>query len=268
MKCVLRHIPSWSTLAALAGLVAGALLALAPGAAWATPVGGVVISEVFYNALGNDNGDEWIEIYNGSGTAITLSDYSLGWGRDSYTDGTYVLGSSLAPGAQLLPGQTFVIGGPNSGNQNGNPTFDEVFNFAPDLPNGNDFIGTWEADAVGLFLGDIGSDPTLLPVHAVIYGLPGSTTTLLDEQGNPATVMVNPSFFASGETLEYQGDGTFAMQPNETPGVPAAGVPEADTAPMMALALAGLLGLARSSRPRVLQSAAAAARSRAPVTAR
>jgi hypothetical protein len=268
MKCALRHIVALygpSLRAWVYALAAG--LVLAPAAASATPIGGVLISEVFYNALGGDNGDEWIEIYNGSGSAITLSDYSLGWGRDSYTDGTYVLGSSLAPGAQLLPGQTFVIGGPNSGGQNGNPVYDEIYNFAPDLPNGNDFIGTRQADAVGLFLGDIGSDPTLLPVHSVIYGLTGAVTTLLDEQGNPATVMVTTSFFGSGDSLEYQGGGTFALQPNETPGAPAATVPEAGTTPMMALALVGLLGLARSSRPRALIQPPAA-RLRAPTVAR
>jgi hypothetical protein len=243
MECVLRH--------KIAGIALAAALVLGlPGVASAIPVTGLLITEVYFNAPGFDDGDEWIEIFNGSGTAITLSDYSLGWGRDSYTDGTYVLGSSLAPGTQLLPGETFVIGGPNSFAQNGNPVFDEVYNFAPGLLNGNDGGGFVQADAVALFMGDIATNPSLLPVHTVIYGRNTATTTLLDEQGNPATVMVSTNGGTSGRSLEYQADGSWILQASETPGTPAAGVPEPGTFPMMALALVGLVGLERSSRRR------------------
>ena len=58
---------------------------------------------------------------------------------------------------------TFVIGGPNSSNRNGNPTFDVVQNLF--------FLGNdpFNDDAFGIALFDTTYSATL-PVHAIIYG--------------------------------------------------------------------------------------------------
>lgn len=213
--------------------LAAALLFLAAPAS-ATPTPGLVISEILFDPTGNDNSTEWLEIYNWSGATIDLAAYSLGWGQDSYTDGTYVLPSFL-----LAPGDTFLIGGATSDATNGSPTYDQVFNFAPNLRNGtnNNF-----ASAVGLFLGDIGADPTLTPQHAVIYGESTSSTSLLDEQGNPATVVFNTDGFVSGTSIEWLGGDLWATSAGLNPNV--APIPEPGTALLLGIGLV-MLGLHR-----------------------
>jgi hypothetical protein len=214
-----------------------AVLLLVPGLAAATPTGGLVISEILFDPTGNDNTTEWVELYNRSAAPIDLASYSLGWGRDEYDDGTHVLPSFL-----LAPGATFVIGGPTSNAANGNPVYGEVFNFAPNLSNGNN--NNW-ADAVALFLGDIGSNPTLTPVHAVIYGESTASTTLLDEQAVLASILFNSDGFAQGTSIEWLGGNGWGVAAGLGPNV--APTPEPGTAVLVGL---GLIGLGLIGRPR------------------
>lgn len=209
-------------------------LGLVPAVASATPTDGLVISEILFNPTGGDNGDEWVEIFNRSNSSIQLSDYSLGWGRDTYDTGTHVFGSFL-----LAPGATFVIGGPTSNAANGNPVYGEVYNFAPNLRNGgnNNF-----ADTVALFFGDIGSSPALTPVHAVIYGESTASTSLLDEQGAAATILFNTDGFSAGTSIEWLGDESWGVAPSLNPNV--APIPEPGTALLVGLGLVAI-GLRR-----------------------
>ena len=52
--------------------------------------GKVVISEVFYDAVGTDTGKEWIELYNSGDLAIDLTGYDLYYGHN-YTFPTFSL---------------------------------------------------------------------------------------------------------------------------------------------------------------------------------
>jgi hypothetical protein len=220
-----------------AATFAAALLLLTPGLAGATPVGGLVISEILFDPAGNDNTTEWVELYNRSAAPIDLAAYSLGWGRDAYDDGTHVLPSFL-----LAPGATFVIGGPTSNAANGNPVYGEAFNFAPNLLQGTN--NNW-ADTVALFLGDIGSNPTLTPVHAVIYGESTASTTLLDEQGVLASILFDTDGFAQGTSIEWLGGNGWGAAAGLGPNV--APTPEPGTAILVGL---GLIGLGVSGRTR------------------
>jgi len=207
------------------------LLALAAGSAGATPISNLVISEIMYEPSGANNGRQWIELYNGTASAINLSDYQLEWGRNNLANVSGPLSGSIASGA------TFVIGGPTTNGANDSPTYNQVYNFNPDLGAGNH--ATLE-DAVALF-----KISTSQIMHLVVYGGDG-VTGFLDEQGQPATV-VNTTGLGARDTLEYLGSGVWQIQTTSTPGAPnIALVPEPHTAMLLGL---GLLGLA-ASRPR------------------
>lgn len=198
----------------------------------ATPITDLVISEVMFEPNGNDNGRQWIEIYNGNATAVDLSQYSLSWGRNSLAN-TVALASVM-----LAPGSTFVIGGPASGNYNGNPTYDQVFNFGPNLYDGTH---GFQEDAVALIF-----EPTTTLAHIVVYGGNGFVTAFVDEQGATA-VAVDVSGLGQGDSLEYQGADTWAVQGSPTPGtVPATlPVPEPGTGLLVGLGLCALAAARR-----------------------
>jgi hypothetical protein len=187
-----------------------------------------------FNPTGADDGREWIELFNDSGSAIDLSDYSLGWGGADYTFGTLAL-----PSVTLASGAYFVIGGPVSDPGNGSPSYDLVANFTPDLQN--PFIA---ADGIALFA--VGSPN---PVHVVIYG-PLNLNGLIDEMGAPGAVDV--AFPAAGTTLVWNGtswSGGGAASPGTGSLV---AVPEVGSAALTLLGLAGLafLGAPRRRTPR------------------
>lgn len=196
--------------------VASAVALLLSGSASAAPI----LSEVFFNPNGADDGFEWIEIYNAGPSAVDLSGYSLGWGGADYTTGTVQLSG------MLLAGQYFVVGGPTSDASNGNPVFDQVVNFAPDLENSGFFQA---ADGVALF--DVlatAITPTTVPVDAFIYAGPFFSTNsngLLDETGSPGAVDFVQPFFASGYSVETDGT-SWSQQANPTPNSGPLAVPE------------------------------------------
>jgi hypothetical protein len=208
-----------------------ALALILPSIAAAAPIGPVWISEIMHDPAGFDWGDEWVELYNTSGGDISLNNFELRWGYDDYSENTL----SLA-GETILANDTFVIGGPNSGNHNGHPIYDLVSNlfFLGNDPGGDDAFG------IGLF--DL-SVSTTLPVHAVIYGT--VNTDLVDELGNfvaPYSQTTN-----SGESLEFTGvSWVFQTVPN--PNGLLLTTPEPGTGVLVAGGLAILACRSRRSR--------------------
>jgi hypothetical protein len=189
----------------LAAFVCAGIFAFATNAA-AVPISGFVISEVMYDPIGADDGGQWIELYNGTGSTIDLSLYEIQWGRLFLTDSVSLTGS-------LTAGSTFVIGGPTSDASNGNPVYDQVFNFNPDLGDGTS--GFLED---GIALVETASGTML---HTVVYGGNGFAffPTFFDEQGNPATI-IDDSALNPGDSLEFLGTDTWQVQTNATPGTP------------------------------------------------
>lgn len=206
----------------------GLALGFAAAAAQATPIGGVVMTEVLFAPAGNDDSREWVEIYNGSNQTIDMADYSLGWGLDDVTTNAHVFDSFL-----LAPGSTFVIGGPTSLPNNGSPVYDEEFDFAPNLDDGTDGAS---AGAVALFAGDAGSGGTLL--HLLVYGQSSASTSLLDEQGQAALILLNTDGFGQGSSAEWQGGSSWLAQAAEGPNTPA--LPEPGTGLLVAVGLVSL----------------------------
>ena len=156
--------------------------------------GQVRLAEVYYDAPGEDDGLEWIRLYNPGGSAVDLSSYSLGWGGTDYTYGTLSLSGTLPAGACT------VVGAVPEGGSGQSATF------TPNLQNS----GT-AADGIGLFLGAPGPDS--VPVDAVLYGAENSSG-LLDETGTPGAVDVADA--PSGSSIQRAGD-TWSVQATPAP---------------------------------------------------
>jgi len=148
---------------------------------------GLILAQVFYDANGTDDGLEWVQLYNGTGSAIDLSGYSIGWGGSNYAYGTVQL-TGTVPAFSC-----FIVGGPTSSGDNGSPTFDQAVNFDPDIQNSGS-----TADGVALF--DViatAVTASTVPIDAVIYG--GSNgNDLLDETGQAGAVDVGDAPSGSG----------------------------------------------------------------------
>ncbi len=132
----------------------------------------IVLSEVFYDASGSDNGLEWVEIKNADSASVDLSGYCVGNGGTSYTYSLVQLSGTVAAGG------VFVVGGTTSSAANANPTFDQALDFSPDFQNSGS-----TGDGVALFdmpCSSVGS--STVPIDAVVYGS-NNNTGLIDETG-------------------------------------------------------------------------------------
>ena len=177
----------------------------------ATPAGGgggpagVLLSEVLYDVSSGDDGFEWVELYNSSGSAVDLSGFCLGNGGTSYTTSTVQLSGTIASGA------TFVVGGPTSSSTNANPSFDQVLNFSPDFQNSGS-----TGDGVALF--DVPCaqvSGSTVPVDAVVYG-PNNNSGLIDETGSANAPEVGDA--SAGSSLERVDlAGAWTIQGSPTP---------------------------------------------------
>lgn len=213
----------------LRALLLGLLGCLAPGLASALPVTGLWLSEVMFDPTGGDNGREWVELYNSTGSDIDLSGYSLGWGGVDYATNVLQLSGTIPAGGY------FVIGGPTSDAGNAGPSYDQIANFAPDLENPFIF-----SDGIALFDVPAASvTGTTLPIHVVIYG--GILNVfLIDEQGNLGVADVG--FAPAGQSLEF-GGASWAAQATPSPGaglLASAALPEPRVAGLLLLGLAAI----------------------------
>jgi cysteine-rich repeat protein len=137
---------------------------------------GLMIAQVFYDHTSTDDGYEWVQLYNNSACPIDLSGYSLGWGGSDYTYGTAQLSGTVNPYT------CFMVGGPLSDAENGNPTYDQLFNFSPDLQNADTMT-----DGIALFdFPEALINSSSVPIDVVLYDSP-NTNDLLDEAGAPGT---------------------------------------------------------------------------------
>jgi hypothetical protein len=135
---------------------------------------GLILSEVFYDLTGTDDGFEWVEILNDSAAPIDLATYKLGYGGGTYATANYALSGTIPAGGCI------VVGGTQSTAANFAPVYTIGRDFNPDIQNS----GT-RADAIGLFNGTIGT----IPLDKVIYG-GGNDDRFLDPAGAVSPVDV------------------------------------------------------------------------------
>ena len=166
----------------------------------------VMITEVFYDYSGSDNGNEWVEIYNSSSSAVNLAGMSLGMGGSDYTTSTAQLSGLMPAGA------IWVIGGPNSDVGNGNPVYDIVLNFSPDIQNSGS-----PGDGVALF--DVAASAitaTTVPIDAVVFGS-NNNSGLIDETNVANSPEVGDA--AAGSSIERTNlTGSWQIQSTPAPG--------------------------------------------------
>lgn len=189
---------------ARASVFCGLLLGSFPGLA--TPVLSLVISEVFYDRAGSDNGFEWVELFNGTPAVVNLLGFSLGFAGNDYASATLGLSGSVDAG------DYFVVGGPLSDTANGSPLYDLVINFSPDIQNSGS-----TADGVALF--DV-PQPQLtaatIPLDAVIYGS-ANVNQLIDASGLVAPPMVGDA--PAGASIERLSTSEWGISTQANPGV-------------------------------------------------
>ena len=170
-------------------------------------VTGLKLSEIEFDPVGADDGLEWLELSNSTDVAIDLSSYSIGSGRTSYTYSmTQLAGTIPAHGC-------FVVGGPTAGSGNGNPTYGQTYNFAPDLVNGSGTNG----QAAGFALFDVPItqlSPSTIPLDAVLCGQ-NNVAGLADATGNAATPRCPD--VAAGHSVTRTASTTWVDQPTPTP---------------------------------------------------
>lgn len=202
----------------------------------AASVNTLVLSEIFYDRTGADDGYEWIELFNGTSGAIDLSGWSIGWGGDDYTDGTFQLDGTIDP-AQYL-----VFGGPSSDQSNGNPIYSLAADISPYLQNSGII-----ADGVALFHNLASSiKTTTIPFFSVIYGRTNSNG-LIDHTGAVGAVDVGDA--PEGQSIEFLGgyDG-WIINPSPNPGtgsLSTATVPLPSAFFLLGSGLFGLVGFRR-----------------------
>jgi hypothetical protein len=139
-------------------------------------VTGLVLSEVYFDSPGVDDGLEWIELRNETGVAIDLGGYSIGAGRTSYGTSKVPLLGTIPPNGCFVVGCT---------TQDGDSVCTQKFNFSPDLPNGTSDT-THQAVGFALFDVPITGLETRVPIDAVLCG-ESNPAGLLDASGVVAT---------------------------------------------------------------------------------
>ncbi len=102
----------------------------------ATPLSTIVINEVYYDTIGTDSKEEWVELYNTSLFDIDLEGYTLSSNEKS----TFI----FPAGALIEPGKYFVIAKDSVG-------FEALYGFDPNLEdmnisfsNGGDFVSLYD----------------------------------------------------------------------------------------------------------------------------
>ncbi|MFQ6058464.1 MAG: lamin tail domain-containing protein [Anaerolineae bacterium] len=132
----------------------------------------LLISEVYYDPLGTESDEEWIEVYNvATSTAVALSSYKIGDEEEQGGgEGMY----RFPEGASIAPGGVIVVARKATGFRalyGFNPHF-EFSNSDPEVPDMVRYTA-WASGTIAL--GNTGDEVLLLdetdtPVDVVVYG--------------------------------------------------------------------------------------------------
>ncbi len=200
----------------------GALALAAVGAHSATAV---TISELLYDAVGNDNGTVFVELYGEPGTSLD------GWRLEGVNGADGAIGPIVTLAGQISSDGFFVVADSDAGaTQVANA--DQLANF--DFQNGPDSVVL--RDALGNLLDALG------------YGVFGASEVFAGEGNAAPDGAAGQSlarFFANVDTNDNAAD--FGLLDAPTPGTGSIAVPEPGTAASLAL-FACALCLARRTR--------------------
>ncbi len=159
------------------------------GQAFTIQSGSLLLTEVLYDATSSDDDHEWVELYNNTSATLDITGLCIGSGGSDYTSSLVSLSGSVAAG------ETFVVGGPTSDSNNGDPTFDQAVDFSPDFQNSGS-----DADGVALFNVSCSKvTSSTVPIDAVRYGTT-NTNGLIDETGAASAPEVGDA--PSGQSVE------------------------------------------------------------------
>ncbi|HDN79008.1 MAG TPA: hypothetical protein ENG33_00925, partial [Chloroflexi bacterium] len=131
----------------------------------------LLISEVFYDAPGDDEGREWVEIYNPTGKTTDVSDYKIG---DAQESGLYEGMYRFPEGAVIGSGEVIVVAETASGFYElyGHKPDFELSDTDPQIPDMMPYIkwgkGSWRLKNAGDEILLLGPDDS--PVDVVVYG--------------------------------------------------------------------------------------------------
>ena len=184
-----------------------------------------LISEVFYDALGSDNGAVFVEIYGMAGTS--LDGFSIeGVNGSNGSVGPVVLLSGSIPSDGF-----FVVADDRGDGQSDVPAADWIANF--DFQNGPDSI--------------VLRDPDGGIVDAVGYGTFDPDEVFAGEGASAPDVAAGSSLARVFADLDSDDNATdFQLSASPTPGSgPVSSIPEPGSAGLLALGLAGLASLGR-----------------------
>jgi hypothetical protein len=201
-------------------------LALAFGALAAPHAAAVQISELLYDAIGNDNGTLFVELYGAPGTSLE------GWRVEGVNGADGAVGPIVTLAGQIGSSGFFVVADSDAGaTQVVNA--DQLANF--DFQNGPDSVVL--RDALGNLLDALG------------YGVFGASDVFAGEGSAAPDGAAGQSlarFFANVDTNDNAAD--FALQDAPTPGTGPLSVPEPAAAAPLALFVCALALARRRAR--------------------
>jgi hypothetical protein len=215
---MLVGLPCWT-------LLLGVVFALEPSPALALPL----ISEVFYDAIGSDDGRSFVELYGAPGTALD------GMRLEGVNGAGGAIGPVLALAGAIPADGFFVVADDLAGGPTLVPNADLVLNF--DFQNG--------PDSIVLRSGDVTLDALGYGVFAAGDVFAGEGAPAPDAPADSSLARV----FADLDTNDNAAD--FGVLAVPTPGSgDLAPVPEPSTALLLALGLGGVGLCARRPRGR------------------
>ena len=191
-----------------------------------------LIAEVFYDAVGSDNGHSFVELYGVPGTPLA------GFVLEGVNGANGSVGPSVSLSGAIGAGGFFVVADDLGDGTTLVAGADELANF--DFQNGPDSI-------VLRFEGAV--------VDAVGYGAFAAEEVFAGEGSPAADAPAGSSLarrFADLDTDDNAAD--FAVQPVPTPGSGPLSVPEPASALLLAMGLAGLAHAGRGRPPHALQA--------------
>ena len=158
------------------------------------PVGYALISEALYNPPGAEDGGEWVEIYNPTEQAVSLTGWRLG---DVGPAGEYGSGLYAFPvGTRLPAGGVIVVARQAQDLAGYTPDFEFLIDALRDDPNVPNMTPAGSWDGFGFALGNTGDEVILLdaagnPIDVLVYG-----------SGSFPGVIAHPGVSASNHSLE------------------------------------------------------------------